>query len=61
MLDVNALGKLAAALHKTSVTRQRARAGRTVKGPSMAKQLHAAGTPRMTTPGVVAYPRGKTV
>jgi hypothetical protein len=61
MLDTILLGKLAAQLYKKAVAYQRARAGRTAKGPQMQKQLQAAGSPRMNTPGVFAYPRGQSI
>jgi hypothetical protein len=60
MLDAALLGKLAAAHSKTSVPQRRGRAGRTVKGSQIPKQLHAAGSPRMPG-GVIGYPRGQSV
>lgn len=53
------LGALAAAHRlKEAVARQRGRSGRTVKAHGAAKQLRAAGSPRMNTPGVMPYPSG---
>lgn len=54
------LGKLAAEMKK-SVSVRRGRAGRITKGMQMTKQLHAAGQPKMNTPGVFGYPRGQSV
>lgn len=61
MIDVIKLAQYAAGLRKESVATRRGRAGRNIKGSNIAKQLHAAGEPKMTGGSVFAYPRGQSV
>jgi hypothetical protein len=61
MFDPVQVGKLAAMLHKKAAPVRQGRAGRNVKGTNMQKHLHAAGQPKMNTPGVFAFPRGQSV
>lgn len=61
MFDPVQIGILAAQQSKEAKRAQRGRAGRNVKEPHMSKQLHAAGQPKMNTPGVMAFPRGRKV
>lgn len=58
MFDARELAKLAAAVRRKT---QQARSGRNVKGDAIQKNLHAAGEPKMNTPGVFAFPRGSKV
>jgi hypothetical protein len=61
MSDMALLGKLAADQYKKATKTQMARSGRNVKGKAMQQHLHAAGEPKMNTPGVFAFARGRNV